>query len=78
MENSIENYKKLKKKYIDTLFENEMKEEQKVMETKENELKFLLRINERKRSNTMQMNKDLEDNLIVEANHETNASNENI
>jgi hypothetical protein len=40
MEISIENYKKLKKKYIENLLENGIKEEQKVMETKENELNF--------------------------------------
>jgi hypothetical protein len=45
MENSIENYKKLKKQFIENLFENEIKSEQKMMETKENELRFLLKIN---------------------------------
>jgi hypothetical protein len=62
MEISIENYKKLKKKYIENLFENEIKEEQKVMETKENELKFLLKINQTKKvQNTNFDNRDLED-----------------
>jgi hypothetical protein len=57
METSIENYRKLKKQFIDNLVENDIKTEQRIMETKENELKFLLRINDMNRKST---NKDLE------------------
>jgi hypothetical protein len=46
METSIENYKKLKKKYFSQLVEKDIKTEQKVMENKENELKFLLKLND--------------------------------
>ena len=41
MQTSIENYKKLKKKFIDNLFFNEISQEQKIIGKKESELKNL-------------------------------------
>jgi hypothetical protein len=51
MENSIANYKILKKQYIDDIFKNEINRETSVIEKKENELVFLKKCHEKKLRN---------------------------
>ena len=59
MHKSIDNYKKLKKKFIDNYIQNEIIEEQKVIENKENELNKLKDISIRKNKNRNQDITDL-------------------
>ncbi len=58
MQTSIENYKKLKKKFIDNLFSHEISQEQKVIVKKENELKHLRELAFKKeiKNNNMDLN----------------------
>jgi hypothetical protein len=51
MHKSIDNYKKLKKKFIDNYIHNEIIEEQKIIDNKENELNKLKDITIRKNKN---------------------------
>ncbi len=51
MENSIANYKILKKQFIDEIFKSEINRETSVIEKKENELVFLKKCHEKKLRN---------------------------